>query len=143
LAALVASFGCTDGREGARVPESGTSLGAPRVPWRDKTHEERAAFMGAHVEPEMRKLFIAHDPKGYANFGCTTCHGADADLIDFKMPNDIYPLPAEDPVAEAMEYDAKVAAFMMSKVVPTMARLLSEPPGKPEGVTCFTCHPKE
>jgi hypothetical protein len=100
------------------------------------------AFMGAHVAPEMKKIFVKFDKEEFADFGCKTCHGADMDLLDFRMPNDLYALPADNPVEEAMDLDEDTAQFMIKEVVPNMARLLSEKPG-PDGVSCFTCHPKE
>lgn len=100
------------------------------------------AFMAAHVEPRMRQVFQEQDPDYYSDFDCATCHGRDADLIDFRMPNDLYALPAESPMAEAMDYDPEVAAFMAGSVVPTLAKLLAEKVG-PNGVNCHTCHPVE
>jgi hypothetical protein len=141
-----AAVGCSPGGTETRVPESGPDIGAPYVPWRGKSHEERQAFMGAHVEPIMRKLFQGYSAKGYADFGCETCHGSNMDLIDFKMPNAIYPLPEKDTIAEASSYDEATTKFMVEKVVPTFAGLLSEhavSPGQPGGVSCFTCHPHE
>jgi len=139
------AVGCSPSGTGPRVPPGGPNIGAPRIPWHDKSREEKQAFMGAHVEPTMRKLFQRYSPKGYADFGCTTCHGSDMDLVDFKMPNGIYPLPEKDTIAEATSYDEATTKFMVEQVVPTFAGLLSEHAGKPgeSGVTCFTCHPHE
>jgi hypothetical protein len=133
---------CTDRSEGPRTPNSGPSLGAPDVPWAKKTREERMAYMGAHVLPAMKKVFQKHDPKAYEGFGCATCHGADAEAVDYEMPNDLYALPEGDPVAEAMEYDEEVANFMTAEVAPAMERLLARGAGA-KGESCFTCHPKE
>lgn len=123
----------------------GPAIGAPDVPWSHKSHEERRAFMAAHVEPTLRHLFQKHDAKSYGSFGCATCHGGDMELVDFRMPNSLYALPAENTIAEAKDYDEKTTEFMMSEVVPTFAKLLSAKAGDPGpgGVTCFTCHPKE
>jgi hypothetical protein len=132
---------CADRPRVAKAAE-GPDLGAPDVAWDQKTHEERTAYMGAFVEPTMKRLFVEYDPHNFGDFSCTTCHGKDLDVIDFSMPNDIYALPADNPIGEAMDLDPKIAQFMMGKVVPTMAKLLHEPSG-PGGVTCFTCHPKE
>jgi len=113
--------------------------------WAHKSHEDRQAFMAAHVEPTMRHLFQKWKPSAYSGFECATCHGKDMDVIDFKMPNALYSLPAENTIAEAKDYDADTTDFMMKEVVPTFAKLLSEKasePGQP-GVNCFSCHPKE
>ena len=68
------------------------------------------------------------------------------DLIDYRMPNGLYALPEKDTIAEATSYDEDTTKFMMEKVVPTFAKLLSESPKEPGtagGVSCFTCHPHE
>ena len=136
-AVAVALAGCSD----AKSPEGGPNIGAPEVPWRNKTHEQRQAYMAARVQPTMKRLFQSFNGKTYADFGCETCHGHDMDVVDFKMPNSLYALPEKDPVAEGMSVDEDTAKFMVEKVVPTFAKLLHEQPQK--GVTCFTCHQKE
>jgi hypothetical protein len=138
--AAVLGAACTDRTEGPRTPEDGPSFGAPHVPWKDKTREERMAYMAAHVYPAMKKLFVAFDAKVYGNFRCETCHGDDMEALDYAMPNGLYELPADGPIADAMDYDEDVAAFMMGKVAPTMSRLLAG--GTSGGEACFTCHPK-
>ena len=99
-------------------------------------------FMAAHVEPQMKKVFVAHDADGFSDFGCETCHGADMEVRDFAMPNDLYALAADDPMADAMDYDEELAEFMAKKVLPTLAQLLSKKTGV-GGASCFTCHPKD
>jgi cytochrome c553 len=140
---LAASLATACGGSSAETRGAAAFQGPEDVPWRKKTHEEREAFMGSHVEPTMRRVFQAYDAKGFADFGCATCHGSDMDLVDFRMPNSLYALPEKDTIASAMEYDEKIATFMVNKVVPTFANLLSERAAHPSGVTCFTCHPKE
>jgi cytochrome c553 len=144
-AVLAAATVACGGGNGARVPAP--DIGAPEVPFKHKTRDEKRAFMAARVEPEMRHLFQGFDAKGFSGFGCATCHGPDMEVVDFKMPNSLYALPEKDTIAEAKSYDEKTATFMMEHVVPTFAKLLSEKPGTPEdpshGVTCFTCHPHE
>ena len=97
--------------------------------------------MAAQVLPTMRRLFKSYNAKSYAEFNCTTCHGSDMDMVDFKMPNVLYALPEKDPVGEAMSVDEDTAKFMVEKVLPTFAKLMHEEPQK--GVSCFTCHQKE
>jgi hypothetical protein len=143
-AALLATAACTGG--GARVPADGPSIGGVHTPWRNKSHDERQGFMAAHVEPTMKKLFVGYKSKSYGDFGCETCHGKDMDIVDFHMPNSLYALPEKDTIAEAKSYDEDTTKFMMEKVVPTFATLLSESPKEPGttgGVSCFTCHPHE
>jgi hypothetical protein len=143
VAGAVLAVACSSG-SGPRVPPTGgPEIGALHVPWKDKNHEERHAYMAAHVEPIMKKLFQEHNKKDYAGFGCPTCHGKDAELVDYKMPNSLYALPEKDPVEEAKSVDEDTAAFMVDKVLPTMSRLLSKQDGNGNPVSCFTCHPKE
>jgi hypothetical protein len=140
--ALLSTIGCADRPHDAERPKGGPSLGAPTVRWKHKTREEKMGFMAAHVQPTMKRLFVEYDADDFGDFGCETCHGGNADVLDFEMPsNSIYALPADNPMGEAMDYDEEIAQFMAGKVVPAMAQLLSEEPGK--GVSCFTCHPKE
>src|SRR5258706_6387179 len=96
-------------------------FGSPNVPFRHKTHEDKEAFMGGEVVPVMGKLFRKFDAKGYSKFDCETCHGKDMDRVDFRMPNSLYALPAENTIGQAKEYDEKTTAFMMNEVVPTFA----------------------
>lgn len=140
--ALIAGAACCAGCS-AKSPEGGPALGAPEVPWKNKTHEQRQAYMASHVAPTMKRLFQSFNAKAYSGFGCETCHGGDMDVVDFKMPNSLYALPEKDPVAEAMSLDEDTAKFMVEKVAPTFAKLLHEEAGKGGGVSCFTCHQKE
>jgi hypothetical protein len=143
VAAIAAA--CSPGPSGPRVPAGGPGLGAPGVPWSGKSHEERQAFMAAHVEPTMRRLFQTFNKKAYSDFRCETCHGVDMEKTDFHMPNSLYALSTKDTIAEATSYDETTTKFMMTQVVPTFAKLLASKAGEPggPGVTCFTCHPHE
>lgn len=119
-----------------------TEPGAPGVPWKDKTFEQRQEFMGITVMPAMKTLFKEYDENEFKQFKCQTCHGDDMNEKKFEMPSDsIYPLNKADPIKGAMEYDEKMTKFMMDKVVPDMAKLLELEPGKEFG--CMSCHPSE
>lgn len=114
------------------------------MPWSRKTHEQRAEYMGLFVYPRMKAVFQEHDPKGYAQFRCQTCHGEDMERVDFKMPNSLYALPATDPIKAALEYDAKTATFMMQNVVPAMKELLGKNDSEiGERFGCLSCHQAE
>jgi hypothetical protein len=139
VALALGCAGCTE----AKLPVGGLAIGAPEVRWKDKTHEERQGYMASAVEPTMERLFKKFNAKAYAGFGCETCHGADADLVDFKMPNALYALPEKDPIAEAQSVDEDTAKFMVEKVVPMFSNLLHQTTGKGTKVDCFTCHRKE
>ena len=141
---LAASVGCAERPHSAQVPEGGLSLGAPSVPWSHKTREERMGYMAAAVHPRMKQVFVESDESYAESFSCETCHGSEMELVDYRMPSEaLYALPADNPVGEAMDLDEDVANFMMGKVMPAMAELLSAKPGAKGGVNCFTCHPPE
>ena len=142
LLAVAVAFGSAS-CSGPKSPEAGPAIGAPEIAWKDKTHEQRQAYMASFVEPTMKRLFQSFNGKAYAGFGCDTCHGGDMDLVDFKMPNSLYALPEKDPVAEAMSVDEDTAKFMVEKVVPTFSKLLHQTSAKGGQVGCFTCHQKE
>src|SRR5690349_2238439 len=64
-----------------------TSEQASRPAWDDMTPEQRGRFMAEVVVPQMRPVFQGHDATRYAEFGCATCHGANAHDVGFRMPN--------------------------------------------------------
>ncbi|MCA9690348.1 MAG: hypothetical protein R3A51_05445 [Nannocystaceae bacterium] len=116
--------------------------------WADMDRAQRKRFMGVEVMPAMKKLFQEHDAKAFAGFKCQTCHGDDwtNEGVDFKMPNALYPLPEDDPIKAAREYDAEMTAFMVEKVMPAMGDLLGKPYDKETGkgeFGCHSCHLKE
>lgn len=119
--------------------------GAPGVPWAQKKRQQREDWMGLEVLPQMKALFIEEDAEGYADFQCQVCHGDDMEIVGFEMPSaSLFALSPTDPVGAAMEYDEEVTDFMVAKVVPKMAALLSTEPFDPEsqsGFGCFGCHP--
>lgn len=127
-------------------------LGAPKIPWKAKTHAQRLEYMGLYVVDRMHTLFAEWKPGEFAGeqaFRCQTCHGENFDKppVDFHMPRVAFPLSADDPIGAAMKYDPAAATFMVEKVVPTMAELLSEEPYDPASgkgtFGCFRCHPKK
>ncbi len=168
IVALLAVFGaCAKSSEPAASPSPGPApaaapgkptsaqtggLGAPKIPWKDKTHEQRVEYMGLFVLDRMHKLFAEWKPEEYGGenaFRCQNCHGENFDKppVNFHMPRVGFPLRPDDPVGGAMKYDPVAAKFMVEKVVPTMAELLGEEPYDPatgKGTFgCFRCHPKK
>jgi hypothetical protein len=133
---------CGGNSGGANAPR-GPNIGAPDTPWKQKTRDEKQGFMASHIEPTMRHLFQHYDKNGYAEFKCGTCHGEDMEFVNFKMPNSLYALPEKDTIASATDYNDKITKFMVDDVVPTFAKMMHEKPGDPNGVSCFTCHPKD
>lgn len=126
--------------EAATSSEGGGATQA-QLAWADMNREQRMEYMGLAVLPEMKKVFQAADPEGYKDFKCQTCHGADMQAVDYKMPNGLFALTQPDPMPDALEYDAKTAQFMAEQVTPKMAELLGGEPGKT--FTCFNCHDSE
>jgi hypothetical protein len=172
VAAIAACSGSSDRQKGSAQPEAAAKaepapaakpttaetggLGAPKIPWKDKTHAQRLEYMGLFVLDKMGALFAEWRPDDYAEKGawrCQTCHGENFDKppVSFHMPRVAYRLDAKDPFGNAMMYKADAAQFMRDKVVPAMADLLSEEPIAYQGSTvgsatgtfgCFRCHPK-
>jgi hypothetical protein len=118
----------------------GVPPGAPAVPFRKKTAEQRMEFMGLTFHPKMSELFARH---GYDQLRCQTCHGEDMEARGFEMPASLRAL-GTDPVTAGRERDAKATAFMSSEVMPLTVELLGAgDPGARAGLDCFTCHAKE
>ena len=124
-------------------------IGAPNIPWAEKTRAQRQDYMGIYVVDRMAALFREWKPDEYAGvtgFRCQTCHGENFDKppVDFHMPRVAFPLDPADPIGSATRYDPEAAKFMVERVMPTMAELLGEKPYDEEtkqGFSCFRCHP--
>lgn len=104
-------------------------------------------FMGLFFFPKMKAVFQKHDPAGYRQFRCQTCHGDDMEAVNFKMPSGLYTLPKVDPVKAAHDYDEKTTAFMTGEVEPAAQELLGivQVPGTDQGPgrSCSLCHGAE
>jgi len=124
--------------DSAAVESSGDAAGGAetKLAWADMDREQRLEFMGVEVMPKMKTMFQEFDAESYAEFKCQTCHGEDMEQVDYKMPNGLFALPKDDPVAAGKDYDEKVTDFML-KVSPAMKELLGTQ------VTCNTCHDVE
>jgi len=119
-----------------------TGGAAEHVAWDDMTHEQRGHFMAENVMPAMRPLFQNHDATRYAEFSCATCHGANAQEVNFAMPNGVHPLTHADITATFQSQDPS-ATWMTQQVWPEMARVMGEAPFDPatgEGFSCMDCH---
>lgn len=122
----------------------GIDLGAPEIRWADKNQEQRFGYMAARVEPTMEKLFGEFSASYKESFSCETCHGAEPELVDYKMPSpDVYALPKDDPIGATMSDDEEIGNFMMGEVTPTLQKLFDKGHGTKTKVTCFSCHPVE
>lgn len=112
----------------------------PDVPFEQLDHDQKIQFMKEVVVPQMRSLFESHDPEEFANFGCKTCHGPDADRGHYHMPSDELP---KLNFSNMSEFEQRDIDFMQIEVKPLMARLLQEPehsPENPRGFGCLHCH---
>jgi hypothetical protein len=120
----------------------GIELGAPGISWAAKNTEQRFGFMASQVHPRMQKLFREYKPDSYADFTCSNCHSPAFEQIDYAMPNPtLYALPKGKPYDDAIDFDAPIAVFMMTKVTPTLQELFNKGEGPRTKVTCFNCHP--
>lgn len=126
--------------ESEPTDEGSDNEASDEVKWLEMNDDQKMEFMGLVVMPEMKKVFQAADPQGYAEFKCQTCHGEDAKDKGFKMPNGLFALEKPNPMPAAQEYDAEVTAFMADVVVPKMAALMSMGPNE---FGCFNCHETE
>jgi len=115
----------------------------------DMSFEQRQAFMAEVVLPEMKKVFVAFDPK-FEAMSCATCHGNGATDGTYAMPSPQIPvLPSEEDFPEyVMDPEhAKWSQFMFDEVMSRMAELLQvdiyNPETSPDGFSCSDCHTVE
>jgi hypothetical protein len=130
---------------------------APRAPLAPAAHEAQSwptlSWEGRHdlmtlaVLPNMSRAWQEHDGAADPTMTCRTCHGANAEAVDYRMPNGLPPLDlAHLPSATSRDpREARMAKFMFDVVVPKMTDLLDATPYDPatrRGFYCFDCHPK-
>lgn len=119
----------------------------PARPWPELSRAERGGHMSREVLPRMTELFATYDAERYADFDCTTCHGADARERAFAMPSPslvaLHPTGSEGQHQTVRDYPEGVR-FMYGRVLPMMQALLGAPEFDEttgEGFTCYACHP--
>jgi hypothetical protein len=144
LFVILALLGCGGSSSSSESSSSGSSGSetAARPAWDDMTPEQRGQFMAEVVVPEMRTIFQEHDATRFADFGCATCHGANAHDVHFQMPNGVHPLDHATIMATFQSQDPS-ATWMTQRVWPRMAELIGEAPFNPEtgeGFRCVNCH---
>jgi hypothetical protein len=127
---LLAAAGCG----AAQPPPAQHQDGWAKLPW-----EQRHVVMTFTVLPNMARLFQKHFGKPDPDLTCRSCHGKDAEEVQYAMPHG---LPALDPdhLPDASSSDPRIAGmakFMADEVVPTMADLIEKP-----DLGCLTCHPR-
>jgi hypothetical protein len=129
--------------------DDGPDAQAEPTAYEEMNFEQRHAFMSDVVLPEMKKTFVAFDPK-FEDMSCATCHGSGATDGSYAMPSsDIPLLPATE--EEFYEYvkdpeHGKWSMWMMEEVWPQMADLLQIPvysETNPTGFSCSNCHMHE
>jgi hypothetical protein len=151
LLALLAGCGSRTPPPRAERPRPGALPPLPVVhgppdPWDDMAYGARKDYMIRSIRPVMAKLFRGYDPLRFADFGCHTCHGPDANERHHEMPNQLPPLwPTGSPEQQqTVALHPEIARFMFNRVRPTMRDLLGLDDFDPEtgtGFGCFNCHP--
>ena len=119
--------------------EATTPPSSSETSFKELDLDHQIAFMKTIVVPAMKPVFQEHDPQKFSNFGCVTCHGEDARMGDFEMPNGN--LPKLD-FSDLSRFDPQDLDWMQREVRPTMAQLLDLPEADTpsQGLACFTCH---
>lgn len=129
------------GSDAAAVAPGG---GAPAKPWKEMSLSEKKTHMKTVVMPKMGAVFQSFDKAKYADFSCTTCHGARARNGNFTMPNpDLPKLNAAGGFKKHMDKAPELTKFMMQHVEPEMAAALGLAPYDPathQGFGCGGCH---
>ena len=114
--------------------------------WSSLSWEERHDQMTWLVHPNRAKLFQRFEGTAYPELTCRTCHGANAEQVQYKMPNGLPPLDPANMPDPKRGPDAAIAKFMYEEVTPRMADLLGVSLGDPRtgrGFGCFSCHPAD
>lgn len=146
---LIAGCGAKTPRADRPEPQSlppMPEVSGPPQPWDDMTYADRKQYMMRTVRPAMAKLFRAYDPVEFADFGCHTCHGRDANERRHEMPNQLPKLwPTGSPEQNrTVREHPRMVKFMFNRVRPAMRDLLGLEdfdPDTGQGFGCFNCHP--
>ncbi len=146
LVAFLAACGGKSTTTTTTTPEASKTAEPPKalpdVPFDQLDQDQRAQFMKEKVVPAMKPVFQNHDPKAYADFGCKTCHGKEADKEHFDMPN--ADLPKIGKTTDWSKFKKEDVEWMKNDVKPAMAKIMNEPewsPENPKGFGCLECHP--
>ena len=146
VAVVLFAAGCGAKSPGPAAPtqaEPTASVALPDLPFDKLDHDQRIEFMKQKVIPAMKPVFQRHDPKGFADFGCQTCHGPEAKDGHFDMPNPRLPKLNFGDMSKFSKEDIE---WMGKEVLPTMAQVLGEPvhsKENPKGFGCLHCHTQE
>lgn len=146
VAAVLLTAACGSKSPSTTTPTGGEGSAAvvlPDVPFEKLDHEQREEFMKQKVVPVMKPLFQSHDPKDFAEFGCQTCHGEQVKDDHFDMPNPKLPKLNMSDLSKFKKEDVE---WMEKEILPTMAKILSEPvqsQDNTKGFGCLECHTAE
>ena len=105
--------------------------------------------MTCTVLPNMGRTWQTFLKSDAPTLTCRSCHGANAENINYKMPNPkLAPLdPSHLPSKLSSDArEARYAAFMIDEVVPQMLDLIDAAPYDAKtgtGFGCFNCHTKK
>ncbi len=111
------------------APAAAPSANPNQDEWAPLTWEERHDTMTWSLLPSMMPVFQKTFATDLPKLNCRTCHGKNAEQVQYRMPNG---LPALDPTHLPT---GRIADAMKNEVTPLLSQIL----GKPE--TCFSCHP--
>jgi hypothetical protein len=114
--------------------------------WSAMSWEDRHDTMTFAVLPNMARTFQRFAGSAAPDMTCATCHGRDAELVQYAMPHGLPALdPAHLPDRNATDpKEARIAKFMFDEATPAMADLVGVPlydPKTKQGFSCFNCHP--
>ena len=148
--ALLCVFLATAACGGPRLPTRTVATSATRAPpstegWQTASWEDRHDTMTFVVLPNMARLFQQHEGKPSPDLTCRSCHGHDAEAVQYKMPHGLPALdPAHMPDPTTGDRRGRMAKFMIEEVTPMMIDLLEVAPydaRTKQGFGCFSCHP--
>lgn len=119
--------------------------------WASSTWEDRHDLMTWTVLPSMAKRFQTFRGEPSPSLTCRTCHGADAEVVRYALPNSLPALSRAHMPSRASTdpRTARMVAFMEDEVTPTVAKMLGLRVVSPTSnearaagaFSCFTCHP--
>ncbi len=112
-----------------RPPQKPPALGEDDA-WSRLSFEDRHSVMTFTVLPNMARAWRDFRHTKDPEMTCRTCHGANAEDVNYRMPN-----PSLQAIDPARVPPGPVAQFMKATMVPEMRELLSSP-----NVTCNSCH---
>ncbi len=151
LALLVGTAACASRPappvQAVRSPSVASAPAAPPVDaWASSTWEERHDVMTWALLPNLGRTFQSFRGEREPSLACTTCHGEDAERVNYKMPNGLPALDPEHMPSEASKdpHEARMAKVMRERVMPQAIAILETVPYDPrtkKGFSCFSCHP--